>query len=94
MTKLKLPSVDRLSHQAAIAMVLPHNPQCIIGSNVHRRHLRVGPAGNAKLLPYLALVYTINAHSVMGSCGTDIGAHNLILVCIDTRITDNTLRGH
>jgi hypothetical protein len=25
MTKLKLPSVDRLSHQAAIAMVLPYH---------------------------------------------------------------------
>src|SRR5262245_56678157 len=26
MTKLKLSSVDRLSHQATIALVLPHNP--------------------------------------------------------------------
>ena len=59
MTKLKLSPVDRLSHQAAVAMVLPHNPQCLIGSNVHRRHLGVGPAGNAKLLPYLALLRTI-----------------------------------
>ena len=93
MTKLKLSPVDRLSHQAAIAMVLPHNPQCPIGSNVHRRHLRVGPAGNAKLLPYLALLRTIDAHRVMGRCGADIGAHDPILVCIDTRITDDTLRG-
>ena len=59
--------------QAAVAIVLPHNPQCLIGSNVHRRHLRVGPAGNAKLFPHLALVRTIKTHGVMGRCGTDIG---------------------
>src|SRR6266446_1361113 len=93
MTKLKLPPVDRLSHQAAVALVLPHNPQCPIGSDVHRRHLRVGPAGNAKLLPYLALLRTINAHRVMGRGGTDIGAHDLILIRIDPSITDDTLRG-
>src|SRR2546425_3011475 len=91
MTKLKLSPVDRMSYEMAVAIVLPHDPQCPIGYNVHRRPLRVGPAGNAKLFPHLALVRTINAHSVMGRCGTNIGAHNPILVRIDTRITDDTL---
>jgi hypothetical protein len=94
MKKFKLSPVDRMSHEMAVAVVLAHNPQCPIGSNVHRRPLRVGPTGNAKLFPHLALVYTINAHGVMGRCGTNIGAHNTILVRIDTRITDDTLRGY
>jgi len=90
----KSPPMDWTTGQTTVSIVAGGNMDSAIRCGLYGDFLGMGPTGDAKFFPDLALVLAINAKRIVGCGRSDIWAHHWVLISIDATITDDTLNAN